>query len=187
MCYLRLLRLRSTCTASTSNSVSSLALLTSDPGPQALPSSSPSSVTQLNLLRSWSRLSDHLTSSDQPLSPLGFCRAPGLIGAASQQLLSGFKRLPVCSVQLLPVAPWWCSVSRLVMAWSSSCDSWMTARGGCKWVSKEQPLHVRLPRSLVGWGPNLNGSGLFGGAIRDDMMGCGVLSFEKSKTLQKKQ
>ena len=37
-------------------------------------------------------------------------------------------------------------------------------------------LQVGLPKSLVGCGPHLNGSGQFGGAKQADMMGCGVFS-----------
>lgn len=77
---------------------------------------------------------------------------------------------------------WWCNFRRLVMAWSSSWVSWRTTWLGCTWRWHDGILQVALPRSRVGCGPDLNGSGQFGVARQTDITGGGVLSWKQSKT-----
>lgn len=68
------------------------------------------------------------------------------------------------------------------MAWSSSQVSCRMARLGCADERMWFSLQSVLPRSLVGWEPDLNGSGRLGGARQADMTGGGVLSRKNSKT-----
>lgn len=68
------------------------------------------------------------------------------------------------------------------MTCSSSWASSRMSRHGCAGEWREVTVKVRLPGSLVGCGPDLNGSRRLGGAGQADIIGGGVLSLKHSKT-----
>lgn len=66
------------------------------------------------------------------------------------------------------------------MVWSSSWVSWTTARLSCTGGWRVLIIKERVPRSTVGCVPDLNGSGLAGGARQADITGGEVLSWKQS-------
>lgn len=187
-------RLRRTFTASLSESESkSFDLLLDKKSPQPLSSSSPQKLItpweQPGVLNSGTVFdptgrcgdSDDFLSFS-PLVSLPFISPNPFKRVLAASSSDSDQHSPSPSFGWNAAGSWWCSFRRLVTVSSSSWVSWTTSSFGRAEGWRLSIFRARLPSSLTGWGPDLNGSGRTGGAWQADIRGGGVLSRKQSKT-----